>query len=70
MISQAAARLLRALGLLLATRNPPPADAAYLPSPPWTGLHPRNRRPARCDRGYTSPYPTPIASHDPPKYRS
>ncbi len=64
MISQAATRLLRALGLL----KTPPADA-YLPSPPWTGLHPRPRRPARCDRGYTSPYPTPAASHDPPKYR-
>ena len=66
MISQAATRLLRALGLLL---KPPPADDAYLPSPPWTGLSLRPRRPTRCDRGYTSPYPTPIATHDPPKYR-
>lgn len=67
MISQAAARLLRTLVRAL---NPePPPDPAYLPTPPWTGLHLRPRRPARCDRGYASPYPTPIASHNPPPYR-
>lgn len=70
MISQAAARLLRALGLAL-QGMPPPGDPgpAYLPSPPWTGLRPRSRRPARCERGYASPYPTPVATHDPPPCR-
>jgi hypothetical protein len=66
MISQAAARLLRALGL--APKEPPPDDAtplAVLSSPPWTGLHLRSRRPARCTRGYSSPYTLPRSADTP-----
>ncbi len=67
MISQAAARLLRALGLLLKKKRPARPRVSSLatldrPAPPPPP-------PRRCDRGYTSPYPTPVATHDPPTYR-
>lgn len=71
MISQAAARLLRALGLVL-NKKPPPDDApptCEISTPPWTGLHLRSRRPARCTRGYASLFTLPRSADTPAPQR-